>query len=196
MTSHEKRKTMIEAQVAESGHVSRKLAHGLKAEFDSRRTLLEQAADRLTSIFGSMPFLLLNVTWFAIWIVININLIPGIQPFDPFPFGFLTMVVSLEAIFLAIVVLVSQNRAAKVDDLRQEVMLQINMLTEEELTKMMNMLSLLLQKQGIDMSDDVELKTMLAPTNVEKIEQALEDQMNNGAIADAAANRSGHKSEN
>ncbi len=168
-------------QVENSERSGRRLAHSLKAEFDSRRTPLEHAADRLTTLFGSMPFLMLNMAVFAIWIAINLRVIPGLQPFDPFPFPFLTTGVSLEAIFLAIVVLVSQNRASKIDDLRQEVMLQLNVLTEEELTKMMNMLSLLLEKQGIDMSEDMELKTMLEPTNVEKIERSLEEQLNNGS---------------
>jgi uncharacterized membrane protein len=178
MVSQAERKNHTEAQLEKSEHSSHRLARSLKVEFDSRRTPLERIADQLTNVFGSMPFLLINVVWFAVWIIINVGFVPGIEPFDPFPFGFLTMAVSLEAIFLAIIVLVSQNRASKLDDLRQEVMLQLNVLTEEELTKMMNMLALLLEKQGIDLSDDPELKTMLEPTNVEKIEQSLEQQIN------------------
>jgi uncharacterized membrane protein len=177
MAAGEKRKADINTQIQDSEHSSRRLARSLKAEFDSRRSFLERIADKLTSLVGSMPFLLLNVAWFSIWIAINVGAVPGIEPFDPFPFGFLTMVVSLEAIVLAIVVLVSQNRASKVDDLRQEVMLQLNVLTEEEMTKMMNMLCLLLEKQGIDLSDDPELESMLAPTNVEKIERSLEEEI-------------------
>jgi uncharacterized membrane protein len=166
------------AQIEESENSSRRLARSLKAEFDSRRTLLERIADYLTATFGTMTFLVINIIWFAIWIPVNLGLIPGIEPFDPYPFGFLTMTVSLEAIVLAIIVLISQNRASKIDDLRQEVMMQLNILTEEELTKMMSMLSMLLEKQGIDVSDDVELQSMLEPTNVEKIEQALEEEIN------------------
>jgi len=182
-TSHKKKH--IRKQMQDSENSSRSLARGLKAEFDSRRTFLERVADYLTGVFGSMPFLLVNAIWFGVWIIINVGLIPGIQPFDPFPFGFLTMVVSLEAIVLAIVVLISQNRAGKIDDLRQEVMMQLNILTEEELTKMMGMLSILLQKQGIDVASDVELQSMLEPTNVEKIEQALEKEINGAAVIQA-----------
>jgi uncharacterized membrane protein len=165
-------------QLYDSENSSRRLARSLKVEFDSRRTFMERIADRLTTTFGTMMFLVLNIIWFAIWIPVNIGLVPGIKPFDPYPFGFLTMAVSLEAIALAIIVLISQNRASKVDDLRQEVMMQLNILTEEELTKMMSMLTMLLDKQGIDVSDDPELQSMLEPTNVEKIEQALEEEIN------------------
>lgn len=176
-----------EAQLEKSENSSRRLARSLKVEFDSRRSFLERIADQLTTTFGTMGFLVLNLIWFAIWIPINLGLIPGIQPFDPYPFGFLTMTVSLEAIVLAIIVLISQNRASKIDDLRQEVMMQLNILTEEELTKMMHMLTMLLEKHDIDISEDVELQSMLEPTNVEKIEQALEEEINgNGAAAKLA----------
>lgn len=167
-----------DAQVRDSENSSQRLARSLKVEFDSRRTFLERVADQLTTTFGTMGFLMVNLLWFAIWIPINLGLIPGIEPFDPYPFGFLTMTVSLEAIVLAIIVLISQNRASKIDDLRQEVMMQLNILTEEELTKMMGMLTALLEKQGIDVSEDHELQSMLEPTNVEKIEQALEQEIN------------------
>ena len=76
----------------------------VKGRADKRRKLSERVADALTLGFGSMVFLILNVVWFIVWIVINVGLIPSIEPFDPFPFGFLTMVVSLEAIALAIIV--------------------------------------------------------------------------------------------
>ena len=103
-----------------------RLVRSVKGKADEKRSPMARIADTLTAVFGSMPFLLLNVAWFVVWIVINVGLIPGIEPFDPFPFGFLTMVVSLEAIALAIIVLMSQNRSAKILDLREEVDLQVN----------------------------------------------------------------------
>ena len=105
------------------------------------------------------------------------GLVPGVKPFDPFPFGLLTMVVSLEAIILAIAVLISQNRAAKIDDLREEVHLQINVIAEHELTKVMEMLITLLEKEGVDVSDDPELKQMLKPTDVGKLQKMVEQQI-------------------
>jgi uncharacterized membrane protein len=115
--------------------------------------------------------------WFVVWIVINVGLVPGIEPFDPFPFGFLTMVVSLEAIALAIIVLMSQNRAAKIADLREEVDLEIDRMAEAELTKLLQIVSRLAEKQGIDLSRDHELREMVQPSDHEKIEQALEQEV-------------------
>jgi uncharacterized membrane protein len=153
---------------------SRRIIRSLKAKADEKRTLSEKIADWMTETFGSMGFLLLNVIWFAAWILINIGAVPGIQPFDPFPFGLLTMIVSLEAIILAIFVLISQNRAEKIDDLRQEIDLQVDIITEDEMTKLLQMVSILLEKQGVDVASDSVLQSMLEPTSVEKIEEALE----------------------
>lgn len=155
----------------------RHIIRSLKAQADEKRTLSEKIADWITNTFGTMAFLIINVIWFTVWLGWNTNLIPGVQPFDPFPFGLLTTIVSLEAIILAIFVLISQNRAERVDDLRQEMDLQVDMIAEEELTKLLRMVSLLMEKNGIDLSQDKELQRMLAPTNVEKLEKILENQI-------------------
>ena len=149
----------------------------VKGRADQRRRLSERIADVLTLGFGSMAFLVLNVVWFVVWIVINVGLIPGIEPFDPFPFGFLTMVVSLEAIALAIIVLMSQNRAAKIADLREEVDLEIDRMAEAELTKLLQLVSKMAERQGIDLSRDHELREMVQPADHEKIEAALEQEV-------------------
>ena len=149
----------------------------VKGRADQRRRLSERIADVLTLGFGSMAFLVINVVWFVVWIVINVGLIPGIEPFDPFPFGFLTMVVSLEAIALAIIVLMSQNRAAKIADLREEVDLEIDRMAEAELTKLLQLVSKMAERQGIDLSRDHELREMVQPADHEKIEAALEQEV-------------------
>ena len=149
----------------------------VKGRADEKRKLSERIADALTLGFGSMAFLVLNVVWFIVWIVINVGLIPGIEPFDPFPFGFLTMVVSLEAIALAIIVLMSQNRAAKIADLREEVDLEIDRMAEAELTKLLQLVSQIAARQGIDLTRDHELREMVQPADHEKIEQALEQEV-------------------
>lgn len=153
------------------------LTQSLKAQADQERSLAQRLADWLTGAFGSMIFLIGNIVWFAAWISINTGLIPGIEPFDPFPFSFLTMVVSLEAIVLSIVVLISQNQAAKIADLREETDLQLDAITEKELTKMLHLLCLLLDKHGIDTSQDVELQAMLKPTDIQELEKVLENQI-------------------
>jgi len=156
---------------------SQKTVKSIKAKADEKRSFVEIVADRTTALFGSTIFLFANVLIFIAWIVINTGLIPGVTPFDKFPFSLLTTAVSLEAIILAILVLTSQNRAAKVADLREEVQLQVNVLTEEEITRMMWMLVLLLQKNGIPIPEDKRLQEMLRDTDISKIEKRMEKQI-------------------
>lgn len=154
----------------------RKIFKSLKAKANARRTPPEIIADWMTSSLGSITFLLINVIWFTTWILINVGATP-ITPFDPFPFGLLTMIVSLEAIILAIFVLISQNRASKIDDLREEIDLQVDIITEQELTKLIHMTSILMEKNGIDIQNDKDLQSMIRPTNVDRIEKILEKQV-------------------
>lgn len=156
---------------------NRQIIRSLKAIQDEKRSVAEKIADFVTNLFGSIGFLTLNIVWFAVWMVINLEIIPGVKAFDPFPFGLLTMIVSLEAIVLAIFVLISQNRSSKIADLREEIDLQVDMLTERELTKLMSIVCAIAEKQGIDLSGDKELRHMLEPTSMSKIEHALEKQV-------------------
>ncbi len=158
-------------------NASRRMIRSMKAKADAKRTFSEKFADWITTRTGSITFFILNILWFTAWIVINLEFIPGIKAFDPYPFGLLTTIVSLEAIVLAIFVLISQNRQAMVDDLREEVDLQVDIITEQELTKLLRILIVYLEKNGMDLTQDKELESMLKPTNMEKIESALEKQI-------------------
>ena len=149
----------------------------IKAKADAKRTKGEKIADWMTSSFGSMTFLALNVFLFAFWLTVNTGQIKSFPIFDPFPFNLLTNIVSLEAIILAIFVLISQNRSLRVDDLREETHLQINLITEREITKLMKMMALVLEKHGVDPSQDPELKKMLRPISEEEIERKLEKEI-------------------
>lgn len=151
----------------------REIIQSFKAKMDKKRTFLERSADRITEIAGGNTFLFLNILWFVVWIVINVKLISSIQPFDPFPFSFLTAAVSLEAIVLAILVLISQNRSARIADIREEIQLQVNVISEQEITKIIEMLELLLEKNNVSLKDDKELREMLKPTDREKIEDII-----------------------
>lgn len=153
------------------------LKQSLKARANARRSFAARLADRLTVGFGSMLFLLVNCIWFAVWIVVNLGWIPGVPAFDPFPFGLLTMIVSLEAIILAIIVLISQNRAARIAELREEVALQVEEISEREITKLLELMVQLLEKQDVDMSQDSELRTMLQPTDTDKLTEVLEKEV-------------------
>jgi len=155
----------------------RKIFRSIKAKANAKRTAMEKIADWMTLHFGSNTFLLFNVFLFLVWIFINTDQVQSIPSFDPFPFSLLTTIVSIEAIILAIFVLISQNRTSKVDDLREETHLQINIITEREITKLMKMIAILLEKQGVDLSQDPELKKMLKPISEEEIERRLEKEI-------------------
>jgi CRP/FNR family cyclic AMP-dependent transcriptional regulator len=94
-------------------------------------TVIERAADWIAWFSGSMPFLAVNTTWFIVWILIN-TFDTGVLRFDPYPFGLLTMIVSLEAIFLSIFVLISQNRQAQKDRVRSNIDYEVNVKAEME----------------------------------------------------------------
>lgn len=85
--------------------------HPVFQQHEEARSLQDRIADKITAFAGSMPFVYVHVVWFALWIAINEGLFRTDLVFDPFPFGLLTMIVSLEAIFLSTFVMISQNRA-------------------------------------------------------------------------------------
>jgi uncharacterized membrane protein len=140
------------------------------------RSFLTQIADDLTSICGSTPFLISHVIIFAAWIFINLGYVEQITPFDPFPFGLLTMFVSLEAIFLSIFVLVSQNRSSYISTIRDEVHLGVNLVAEEEITKILEVLADIRKELGIK-NPDPQLDKMLERIDTGYIERQIMDQM-------------------
>ncbi|MBU1200694.1 DUF1003 domain-containing protein [Patescibacteria group bacterium] len=150
----------------------------IKAKANLKRNWIEKVADWLTQKFGTVLFLSINAAWFIVWLLVNLDLIPGIKPFDSFPFGLLTMIVSLEAIFLAIIVLISQNREEKITDLREEISLQIGIFSERELSKVLELMMLILKKNNIDVSQDKQLQRMLKPFDMNRVEKVLENEVN------------------
>ena len=169
--------SFLRSLFGENEENKKRIFRSIKAKADARRTWAEKIADQTTASFGSITFLVLNVVVIAAWVFINTDQVEFISAFDPFPFNLLTTVVSLEAIVLAIFVLISQNRTSKVDDIREETHLQINLITEREITKLMKMMAILLERQGVDLSQDPELKKMLKPISEEEIEKKLEKEI-------------------
>lgn len=125
----------------------------------NQRTGQERLADAITDFSGRMYFVYFHILWFGIWILINLGFF-GIEPFDPYPFGLLTMIVSLEAIFLSTFVLISQNRFSAEADRRADLDLQIGLLAEHELTRVLKMLDEIQDKLGIENNDDRELQDL------------------------------------
>jgi uncharacterized membrane protein len=120
------------------------------------RTFGDKLADKITAIAGSTPFLTLNVVWFVGWILINTGVFGDDLIFDPYPFGFLTMVVSLEAIILAVFVLITQNRQAHRSEIQAELDYLTDLQVDAENTAMLSILERLADKQDIDISDLLE----------------------------------------
>jgi uncharacterized membrane protein len=139
----------------------------IEIEKDQRahRTLGEKISEWIALFAGSMFFVYLHLAWFGIWIGINLSMA---KPFDPFPFTFLTLVVSLEAIFLSTFILISQNHENELMDRRNQLDLQVNMLAERENTKMLELLKTIAEKLGVD-CDDAAMTALLKPVEPEKL---------------------------
>jgi uncharacterized membrane protein len=123
-----------------------------------------------------MSFVVVHLVWFTAWIAVNLDLLPGTTPFDPFPFGFLTFLVSLEAIFLSLLVLMAQNRMTKEADRRALLDLEINILAEQEGTKILEKLQRIAAKLGIEDADE-ETRELAGPTNVNELAEVLEEEL-------------------
>ncbi len=132
------------------------------------RGLQDQISDGITKFSGQMVFVYVHVIWFGAWILLNTKLF-GIAPFDPFPYGFLTLVVSLEAIFLSTFVLISQNRLSEESENRANLNLQIALLTEHEVTRVLQMLDAIQDKMGINNDEDSELADLEMETKPEDV---------------------------
>jgi len=150
------------------------LVEQVRSHIRFERGWSDRVADWLTSSFGTATFLILNIVVFVVWIVLNTPVF-GFVPFDPFPYGLLTMAVSLEAIILAVIILISQNRQGKIADIRQKMDFEIDVRAEEEVTKILYILEELRAHNGIKAKHaDADLVRMERPVDIEKMREALE----------------------
>jgi len=107
-------------------------SRNVNVESEDKRSMVQKAADWIAEFSGSIAFLMIHVVWFFTWIMINVDWVPGITAFDAYPFGLLTMVVSLEAIVLSVFVLLSQNRQIEKDRVRADIEYDVNLKAELE----------------------------------------------------------------
>jgi len=145
----------------------------LRLEAASKRNLQERIADAITAFSGHIVFVYVHVVWFGAWIVLNTGWL-GVHPFDPFPYGLLTMIVSLEAIFLSTFVLISQNRLSEESEYRANLNLQIGLVTEHEVTRILQMLDAIQDKMGIENDEDSELADLEMQTKPEDVLTEIE----------------------
>ena len=145
----------------------------------ARRTGADRAAAVIARFCGSITFVWIHVAVFACWI--GYNSLPWFKAFDPYPYTFLTLVVSLEAIFLSTFILISQNYDMRVAERRNQLDLQINLLAEQENTKALQMLERIAKKVGANVSDDPQVRALEEATRpdrlVEQIEEAYREEV-------------------
>jgi uncharacterized membrane protein len=140
------------------------------------RTTAEKVSDAITAVTGSLPFLVLHVLGFALWITINLGAIPFATRFDPFPFGVLTLIVSTEGVFLAIFILISQNRMTRQAERRAHLNLQLSLLAEQELTVMLEMERKLCQHFGLQSEvRDEKAAQLTADTDIRDLTDQLDE---------------------
>jgi uncharacterized membrane protein len=162
----------------------------LKAQHNAERTLVEAWADQLNLVAASTPYLVIHLVWFVLWIPWNLGWFGPLPQFDPYPFGLLTMIVSLEAIFLSIFVLMAQKRESAIAELREELALQVSLRIEEESTKTLQLVAGLYTRLGHRVAEDPELLDMMQPLDVAALEKDLMMQI---ATAAAARRASRHR---
>ena len=140
----------------------------LRLKASGERGSQDRIADAITSFSGSMAFVYLHLAWFSIWVLLNTGRF-GVHPFDPFPYGLLTMVVSLEAIFLSTLVLITQNRQSDEGEHRADLDLHIGLLAEHELTRVLQMLDAIQDKLGVENHAASELADLEMETKPEDV---------------------------
>ncbi len=145
----------------------------LRREAQLHKSLQEKFADSVTNLAGSMPFFYMHIGWFGAWVVLNTAILK--KPFDPYPFNFLTMVVSLEAIFLATLVMISQNRMQVMADERADLDLQINLIAEYEITRILCLVDAMAEAMGIEAAFDHDLDELKTPTAPDVVLKELRD---------------------
>ena len=121
-----------------------------------------------------MAFVYIHVCGFGLWILLNLDVIPGVKPWDP-TFVILATEASVEGIFLSTFVLISQNRAAALADKRADLNLQINLLSEHEITRLLSIAIAIATKSGISLSDQPELKELERDVAPETVLDKIED---------------------
>lgn len=146
----------------------------LEAAEHEKASLADRIADAITAFSGSIRFVWINLALIGGWMVAN-RLLPPRDRLDPFPFPLLTLVLSVEAIFLAIFILMSQNRAAGISEKRGHLDLQLNLLSEQENTKMLQILERIAKKVGAHVGDDPQVRALEEATRPESLVEQIEE---------------------
>lgn len=147
-------------------------------DFDESRTLTDRIADAIGTFSGSMLFVGIHVTWFTLWFLINTGVLSFVPKFDPYPFILLAMIVSVEGVLLSTFVLMKQNRMQQRSDARHQLDLQINLLSEKEVTKALQLLRAIAVKLEVEAAHrDSELDEMARVTSVDTLSERIHQEL-------------------
>lgn len=150
----------------------------LEQQFLDQRGWKDRLGDAIADFIGTMGFILIHLLAFAAWFAVNSGTLPRIKPFDPYPFVLLTMIVSMEGVLLSTFVLMKQNRMSRRADQRNHLNLQIDLLSEKEITKILQMQRLICRKLGVtEALKDSEVHELAEHTAVEGLARELEQKM-------------------
>ena len=154
----------------------------LEAKTSAKRNRLDRFSDRVSDFASSSSFLLIHVGWFSGWIILNTR---ARIPLDPYPFTFLTFLVSLEAIFLTSFVLISQHHLEAQSRRRAALDLQINLLAEREMTSVLRWVTAIAAHLGLSEDEvDEEMKELAEQTDVAVVAQTVDGVQARKAAAD------------
>ena len=145
----------------------------LEELYKANRGFADRVAEFVARFCGSIVFVWIHVGLFTVWILWNV--LPMLPHFDPYPFTFLTLCVSLEAIFLSSFILIAQNYEMRITERRNQLDLQINLLAEQENTKMLQLLDRVAKKVGVYDEDDPEVAVLEQATRPEMLAKQIEE---------------------
>jgi uncharacterized membrane protein len=144
----------------------------------ARRSSSERFADGVGLLAGSLPFVLFHLVLVLVWLLVNGGEIRGLHPFDPYPFSLLGMIVAVEAVILSSFILMRQNRMMRRGELRDHLNLQVDLLAEKEITKVLQMVRAICGHLGLkDIMGDQEIRELSQATSIESLSQTLEDRL-------------------
>ena len=150
----------------------------LEEEAQKQRSTADRVADGIANFVGSIPFVVIHLLWFGIWVLVNTTSMFRAWKFDPYPFQLLAMIVSLEAVLLSTFVLIKQNRMSYLSDRRDHLHLQINLLAEREVTRLLQMMDRVARHLGVEPEpSDIQAEELQEETKIDKLMRALDDKL-------------------
>jgi uncharacterized membrane protein len=143
-----------------------------------RRSRSERLADAVGSFAGSVFFVVFHLVLVMGWLVLNSRKMPGSRPFDPYPFSLLGVLVAIEAVILSSFILMRQNRMMRRGERRDHLNLQVDLLAEKEITKVLQMVRAICGQMGLkDIIDDREIRELSQNTSIESLSKTLEERL-------------------